>query len=83
MPPSPGRSSQTVLGSSSSSTSISPTIVPSDLGDELDARTLVVLLLTLDGVVIGRVEKREHTALDPAALVGVGVGPDDRVCHRV
>ena len=49
------------------------------LGDELDARTLVVLLLPLDGVVVRRVEEREHAALEPAALVGVFVRADDDV----
>ena len=56
---------------------------PVHLGHELDARPLVVLLLALDGVVVGAVEEGEHSALEPAALVGVDVRPDEDVSgHR-
>ena len=78
MPPRPGRSSHTVPGCSSHSTSIRPTITTVHLGDELDARSLVVLLLALDGVVVRAVEEGEDSALEPAALVRVDVRADER-----
>jgi hypothetical protein len=51
-------------------------------GHELDARPFVVLLHVLDGVVVSRIEKREHTALEPPALVGIDVRSDG-LCHLV
>jgi hypothetical protein len=53
-----------------------------DFGHELDARPVVVFLLAFDGVVVGRIEKREHPALEPASLVGLTVRPDDDRRHR-
>ena len=76
MPPRPGRSSHTVAGSSSYSTSISPTIRPVHLGNELDARPVVMLLLALHGVVVRAVQEGEHPAFEPASLVRILVRPD-------
>ena len=53
-----------------------------DLGDELDARPLPAFLLTVDGVVIGRIEEGEDPAVEPALLVGVGIRADDLECFH-